>query len=259
MIVYAHRGASVELPENSLEAFALAIELGADALETDVHVTRDDEVVVHHDATGDRTASVRQSIVDLTLAEVRRWNLGFGFRLPSGEGLVNGTFRVPTLSELLEAFPTTRINVDVKPRASRAAERVLEVVRRHGAEERVLLTSFYDDVLRRIRRTYRGPTGLARGEVLRVLAAPRGTPRWLLPNGTRVQIPTRAGRLRLDRHAVVSRLQSLGYAVDFWVVNDPAEARSLAASGADGIMTDDPRRVVPAVHHTDFEPGPVLR
>jgi glycerophosphoryl diester phosphodiesterase len=248
MLVYAHRGANVELPENTLEAFERAVELGADALETDVHTTSDDEVVVHHDPTGERTASDHRAIASLKLADVRRWNLGFGFRLPSGEGLVNARYRVPTFSELLESFPDKRINVDIKPRSIATARRVMAVVARHRAEERVLLTSFWDMVVSAVRaHGYRGPTGLARLEVLRALAAPPFTPRWLLPAGSRIQIPTRAGGLRLDSRSVVRRLQNLGYAVDFWVVNDAEEARRARAAGADGVMTDDPRAVVAAL------------
>ncbi len=133
MIVYAHRGANTELPENTLEAFRLALDLGVDALETDVHLTRDGEVVVHHDPTGLGTASTRAAIADSTLEDVRRWNLGFGFRNPDGTGLVNATYRVPKLSELLEAFPGVRLNIDVKPAHAEAARAVVAEGRRHRA------------------------------------------------------------------------------------------------------------------------------
>lgn len=246
MILFAHRGANVELPENTIEAFRLALELGAAALETDVHVTRDGAVVVHHDPTGARTANVREPISTLKLADVRRWNLGFGFRAASGEGLVNATFRIPTLDELLEAFPGVRLNVDIKPDAPSAPRAVIDVVRRHGAEGRVLLTSFHDSVVGAVREMgYAGETGLARNEVLRLLAAPPGTPRFLLPRGNRAQLPLRMGPVELVRPSFVRRLQRLGYAVDFWVVNDVADAAVAVDAGADGIMTDDPRLIAP--------------
>lgn len=245
MIVYAHRGANRELPENTIEAFRLALELGVDALETDVHLTRDGAVVVHHDATGARTSNVRAPIDSLSLADVRRWNLGFGFRAQSGEGLVNATFRVPTFEELLDTFPGVRLNVDIKPESPAATSAVVDVVRRHRAEERVLLTSFHDSVVAMVREIgYRGETGLARNEVLRLLAAPPGTPRFLLPSGDRAQLPLRMGPVELVRPSFVRRLQRLGYKVDFWVVNDPADAARAREAEADGIMTDDPRRIV---------------
>lgn len=69
--LYAHRGAAVELPENTLEAFRRALDVGANAIETDCHVTRDGHVVLAHDATGARLAGVPRAIADFTLDEVR--------------------------------------------------------------------------------------------------------------------------------------------------------------------------------------------
>jgi glycerophosphoryl diester phosphodiesterase len=240
VIVYAHRGASVERPENTMEAFERAVQLGVQAIETDVHLSRDGEVVVHHDADGLRTASVDRAVADQTLTELARWNVGFGFRDRQGAP-VEGAFRIPRFVEVLEAFPGVRFNVDLKRHDRRMAEEAVSVVRRLAAEERVLLTSFDEATVRAVRSLgYRGPTGLAQREVLRALALPRSAPRWLRPAGQRVQIPVGVGPLRLATENVVDRLHVLGYAVDFWVVDDTAEARRLEGLGADGVMTDDP-------------------
>ena len=74
--LYAHRGAAVELPENTLPAFRLALELGADAIETDAHLTRDGHVVLSHDPTGRRMCGISTPIERATLDEVRSWNAG---------------------------------------------------------------------------------------------------------------------------------------------------------------------------------------
>ena len=79
-IVFGHRGASIEQPENTLESFALALELGVDVLETDVHLTSDGHVVVHHDDTGERMACCPRAVARCPLEEVKRWNVAFGFR-----------------------------------------------------------------------------------------------------------------------------------------------------------------------------------
>src|SRR5688572_26510626 len=90
--LYAHRGASAELPENTMAAFRRALELGADALETDVHMTRDGHVMVSHDPDGRRRAGIAATIRGSTLEEVRGWDMGDGHRMP-------------TLEEALVAFP----------------------------------------------------------------------------------------------------------------------------------------------------------
>lgn len=246
VLVYAHRGASAELPENTLEAFLRAVELGVDILETDVHCTADGHVVVHHDMTGHRMANVPRAVADSPLSEVRRWNVGFGFRASDGTGLAGPSFRVPTLEEAFDAFPEMRFNIDIKARA--AISGTLDAIRNIGAEESVLLTSFHDDVVQSIRkRGYQGPTGLSRNESLLALVLPRSAPERYRPAGHRLQIPVNVGPIRFDRRAYIDRFKELGYGVDYWVVNDPAVAKALAAAGADGIMTDDPRTVLPAL------------
>jgi glycerophosphoryl diester phosphodiesterase len=245
VIIFGHRGASIELPENTIEALARALELGVDVIETDVHVTADEHVVIHHDASSQRMGSDARLVCQRSLADLKRVNVGFGFRDRAGHGISDKSFRVPTLSEALEAFPAARFNIDIKPRG--AVPRVLETVRRHAAEERVLLTSFYDANVREVRAAgYRGETGLARTEALIALGLPAFAPAFMRPRGHRIQLPPRLGRLQIGSPRVIKKLQSIGYRVDFWVVNDKAQAAELFAAGADGVMTDDPATVVSA-------------
>ena len=187
-----------------------------------------------------------RAVADVTLEEIRRWDAGRGFSGRLATADAGRPFQVPTLEEALEALPGVPLNVDIKPRG--AVPLVLRVIERAGAHERVLLTSFHDDVTRAVRAAgYKGRTGLSRGEVLRALALPAWAPRVLRPPGDRVQIPVAMGPVPLARPDLVRRLQRLGLRVDFWVVNDVVGAHRVARSGADGIMTDDPRTIVSAI------------
>jgi glycerophosphoryl diester phosphodiesterase len=241
-VLYAHRGAATELPENTLPAFERALAVGATALETDVHVTRDGHVVASHDPTGARTAGVARAIRDAALAEVRTWDVGRAFR--ERRGGPAGPFTVPTLEEILTAFPGVSLNVDVKQHDGRAAAAVVAVVRRLGAQARVLLTSFDGRTLGAVRRLgYEGPTGLGRLEVVRLLSMPSALLAIFPLRGRAAQIPTRLGPLRLDRRAFVDKAHAVGILVHYWTINDPTEASRLLDLGADGIMTDDPRAI----------------
>lgn len=256
-LIYGHRGASQERPENTLESYRLALAQGADALELDVHLTIDEHVVVSHDDNGRRMAHVPRELRRSTLAEVRTWDAGFGFQDASGDRPFLGQgFFVPTLEEVLLAFPGVPLNVDIKQRDPPMEAALVALLRRHDAEGRVLIASFFDDVLGRVRALgYRGPTAIGPKHLRRLVATPVGLLRRGLPSvrGDVAQVPTRYGPVRFASRAFIDKCHALGKRVDFWTVNDEAEARALAAYGADGIMTDAPGRIVRALSRAKRE------
>ncbi|HEY2747915.1 MAG TPA: glycerophosphodiester phosphodiesterase family protein [Polyangia bacterium] len=226
--IYAHRGASAELPENTMAAFRRAVTLGVDALELDIHATKDGVLVVSHDPDGRRMAGVRERLCDLTFAEAQRWDVGRGERLPRFEDVVT-------------EFAPLPLNVDLK---RDIADATVALLQRLGAESRICLASFQVQTMRRVRALgYGGPTALSRAEVIAALSLPPRLQRGPFRiQAARAQLP-----LSLARPWVVARMKALGLAVDFWTVDDPALARRLVALGADGIMTNDPARIVPAL------------
>jgi glycerophosphoryl diester phosphodiesterase len=245
--VFAHRGAAAERPENTLLSFRRALELGADALETDVHLTADGEVVAAHDVDATRMTGVARALRRATLAEIQSWDAGYGFVDAQGGRPFQGQgYRIPSLRELLTELPAVRINMDLKTEEPALVERFLAIVREHAAEERVIAASFFRSTLAHLRRRgWRGESSLSRTEFLQSWLMPR----WLQrsPAGTRAQIPTHAGPLNFATPRTLEKLRQLGLHVDYWTINDPDEARRLVALGVDGIMTDDPARIVPAV------------
>lgn len=238
--LYAHRGASAERPENTMPAFERAVELGVDALETDVHLTRDDHLIAAHDPTAARTAGAQVAWADVDLTEVRRLDAGWGFVAPDGTRPFAGKgIAVPTFEEVLDAFPRMRINVDLK--GERAVAIMLDLIRRKRADDRVTLASFQLRTLVEIRRRgYGGETSLSQGEVASLLGLPAMLWRQLPFTGTAAQVPTHAGRIRFDRPAFIAKCHSIGLRVDFWTIDDRVEAARLLELGADGIITNDP-------------------
>lgn len=137
-VVMAHRGASDELPENTLAAFERALAQGAAVLETDLRFTRDDELVLMHDATVDRTMQGSGAVAELTLADVKKFRARAA--TPSDEP-------VPTLGELLEFTRAQRIPLALELKDdrfldTRAAGRLIELLARQDALDRVVLVSF---------------------------------------------------------------------------------------------------------------------
>jgi glycerophosphoryl diester phosphodiesterase len=246
--LYAHRGASAERPENTMPAFERAAEIGVDALELDVHATRDGHLIVAHDDTALRTAGAQVAWSDLDLADAQRLDAGWGFVAPDGTRPFAGKgITVPTFAEVLDAFPALRLNVDIK--GERSVELMLELVRGRDAEDRVTVASFQMGTLVELRRRgYGGETGLSRAEVASLLALPAVLWRQLPFTGTAAQVPTHQGPIRFDRAAFIAKCHSVGLRVDFWTIDDPDEAARLLALGADGIMTNDPAAIRSVVH-----------
>ncbi len=223
-IIYAHRGASAELPENTIAAFERALELGADAIETDAHMTRDGRIVLSHDP---------HRIPQQTLEQVRAWKAD-----------------VPTLDEVLERFPGVVFNVDAKQTEPDMIPALLRVIRAARATDRVRIASFSTRNLERARDLgYEGETGMSSKEIARVMFLPRAALRWVRVPGHAAQVPRRAYGVRFDTQSAIDRFHQLGLRVDFWTIDDPEEARRLFAMGADGVMTDDPRRLCAALRH----------
>lgn len=243
--LYAHRGASAERPENTMPAFERAVEVGVDALELDVHLTRDAQLIVAHDDTAARTTGARLAWAELDLADIQQLDAGWGFVAKDGSRPYAGRgVTVPTFEEVLLAFPDVHVNVDLK--GERAVDVAVDLVRRLGAEERVTIASFQLRTLAAVRkRGYAGETGLSQPEVASLLSVPALLWRQLPRTGDAVQVPTHQGPIRFDRAAFVAKCHSLGLRVDFWVVDDRDEAARLLALGADGIMTNDPAALVP--------------
>ena len=241
--LYAHRGASAERPENTLPAFERAVECGVDALEMDVQLTRDGQLIVAHDDTAQRTTGVPLAWSELDLADAQRLDAGWGFLASDGSRPFAGQgIAVSTFEHVLKTFSNVRINVDLK---GNSVEPMLELIAKHGAAERVTLASFQLRTLLDVRkRGYAGETGMSQTEVASLLALPAVAWRQLPRTGGAAQVPVKQGPLRFDRPAFIAKCHSVGLRIDYWVIDDIAEAKRLLDLGADGIMTNDPAALV---------------
>lgn len=153
----AHRGASREFPENTLPAFARALEiLPGCLLETDVRMTADGGIIIIHDGLLEEKTDGTGPIADWSLDEIAGLDAGFGITFDGGRTFPfrGRGFRVPTLADALEAFPDARFSVDIKDDNNHAADRVLAVMMEKGALSRVLVGSFHERVLGYVRKQY---------------------------------------------------------------------------------------------------------
>ena len=235
--VIAHRGVSAEAPENTLPAFARALELGVSEVELDVQLSRDGVAILFHDGTLDAKTPLRGPVRDhpsevLTRADVGSW---FDRTHPGDARRWAGT-PLTTLRALFEKFGSQlRYHVELKDDLEATPGRVIQLVAASGLEERVMLTSFHRIQLERAQR-----------------ASPRIPLCWLLKGASpeRIDEAARSGFAMVGVDAaeltepLVRRAHERGLAIRGYSVETDAEIERVFATGSDGLTIDDPRRVL---------------
>lgn len=236
--VIAHRGASAEAPENTLEAFRLAVEQKCDAFEFDVHLTRDGVPVLMHDPTLRRTCGRPDRVADLALAELQAADAGATFTAADGSfPWRNRGVRAPSLVEVLREFPDMPMLIEIKDPAAQDATAV--VLRADGAVARCVVASFRHGAL----RAFRNPPflrGASRVDILGLLARARlGLP--ARPRCLCYAVPDYwKGKIEIPTEPVVRASRRAEVPVHVWTVDDPKRARELWARGVSGIITNRP-------------------
>lgn len=229
-LVIAHRGASGEQPENTYPAFERAIELGADMIETDLHLSRDGVIVIHHDAVLARLGE-RGEIGDRTAAELSALDAAPG--TPTIEP-------IPTLEGLLERFGG-RIDFNLELKVGGRGpypgleDLAVTSVEARGLMPRMLFSSFDDRVLEALRRS-------SPGARLAVLVSPRA-PRRIFERVDRVGAEAIHPHVALVTDALMAEAHARGLAVYPYTANESAEMTRLLDLGVDGVITNYPARL----------------
>jgi glycerophosphoryl diester phosphodiesterase/membrane-associated phospholipid phosphatase len=255
--VIAHAGAQGHAPPNTLEAFELALEQGADVLEMDTQLTADGGVVTHHDGTVDWQTDGTGAIVDMTLAELQQLDAGHGFVAEDGEDWTGRGTRIPTLEEVLEAFPDTFLIIEGKPEGGPGiVDAVADRIEAADAADRVAVASFLVDDIRAFRERLPGvatnmPEDETRAFYLRHFV---GAHRWWSPPGEFFQVPEFHDGRRVVSPRFVGAAERLGVDVHVWTVNERDDMRRLLDMGVHGIMTDFPDRLVEVIEEREEQP-----
>ncbi|MDR0416158.1 MAG: glycerophosphodiester phosphodiesterase [Propionibacteriaceae bacterium] len=229
--VWAHRGGSSYAPENTMAAFAKAVELGVDGLEFDVQLTADEEVVVVHDETLERTTDGRGWVKDHSLAALKRLDASGGRPGFAGE-------RIPTLREVLDFVAPTGLALNIELKNSVVSyfglpDKVCQLVDEYGLEARVIVSSFNHCALAWLRQGgSMVRTGLLFQDVLYepwVYAAQL----WATALHPNYRYIDYVFNLIDEAHLAL-------FEVNTWTVNDEHDIDRMIARGVDGIITDCP-------------------
>ena len=243
-MVIAHQGGEGLRPSNTMVAFENAMALGVDVLEMDVHSTADGALVLIHDDTVDRTTDGRGRVQDFTLAELQQldaghyWTPDEGATYPyRGQGV-----RIPTLDEVLTAFPDTKYNIEIKQTEPPIAADLCAALRQHGLTDRALIASFHPHAMSAFRDACpEVATSMVEDEIrpfyiLNMLFLGR----FWRPPGAAFQVPEYSGERLVLSERFVRGAHGRNVAVHPWTIDDPADMRRFLDLGVDGIITDRP-------------------
>lgn len=265
-VIIAHRGGKGLAPENTLAAMGAGLQAGAHIIEFDLRATRDLGLVAMHDETVDRTTNGTGAVRELTLEQVLALDAGYRFSPDGGRTFpMRGQgIGVPTLHEILVAFPGQRLLIDVKETDRAVVERVSQVIAGHQATQRVLVTSFHDTtnrIWKELNPTAARGTG-ERETLITYLHHRLRLMSFYQPETDALQVPEFSGTTRVLTAGLVRDAQAKNMRVYVWTIDDPKEMRRILAMGVDGIITGYPDRMsavlaqgLPPLEH----PSPTLR
>lgn len=256
---FAHQGGALEAPSSTLFAMRLAVRNhDADALELDVHRSADGHLVVCHDESVDRTTPHTGTISQFTLEELRTFDNAFwwapGYEattdLSASEYVFRGrapedsAFGIATVEEILQEFPNTFLNFDIKEIGpTRYESQLADLLRAYGRQSDVIVASFHDDALR-VFHQYAPDIHVSLGPTDTVMfydAAVNGA-RMPTFDTTQValQIPPSFDGTQIIDAAFVTAAHNANLAVHAWTIDDPEQMHQLLDCNVDGIMTDRP-------------------
>lgn len=228
-LIYGHRGASGHAPENTLEAFQLAMDMGADGFELDVHMSADGELVVIHDETVDRTTDGTGYVKDLTLAQLKELDACNGMETYRGA-------KIPTLAEVFDLIRDTRhiVNVEIKTDECfypQIEEKCLALAKEKGVEDRIIYSSFNHHTLIRMRQLKPdAKLGMLFGDIMVKpweYAEQLGVD-YLHPMKMNIYVP-----------GFAEGAYASGYGINMWTINDEATMQECLNCKA-GIITNYP-------------------
>tara|TARA_B100000965_G_C19551172_1_gene740100 strand:- start:561 stop:1301 length:741 start_codon:yes stop_codon:yes gene_type:complete len=224
--ISAHRGGSIEAPENTLESFRYSLDLGCSYIETDVQLSADGIPYIFHDDDLKRLLNRNIMFNSLNSSEINELKL---FE----------SYSIPTLQMALTQFPDALFQIDLK--TDEVAIPAMQMIKELNAFERVCVASFSSKRLQTVRRKFpKACFSMGPREILKLLLASFGLYNQKVP-GDCLQVPMYHYGIKLVTKRFVKYVQSIGLKIHVWTINDTNTMKKLINLGVDGIITDKPK------------------
>jgi glycerophosphoryl diester phosphodiesterase len=257
--IIGHRGFAGRYPENTMPSFLQAASLGVDALEFDVHATRDGKIVVIHDPTLNRTTDKTGKVAEQTWEELKKADAGYRFD-PDQKG--DYPFRgqgigIPLLETVFESFPNMKMVIEIKQVMPAIEEQVSQLIQKYGMQDKVIVASEHYEPLVRF-RDLAGQTATSLSAVeaftyYQMFRMHLGN--FYKSYGDAMQIPPEFRGSSVVTPAFVRAIHRKGMVLHIWTVNDPQKMKQLIDMGVNGIISDFPDRLLQVTGRKD--PAPI--
>ena len=254
-LVIAHQGGDGLWPGNTMYAFEKAVEIGADVLEMDAHITKDHHIVLMHDEDIDRTTDGTGAVEEMTLDELQQWDAAYRWSNDGGKTFPyrGQGIQAPTLEKVFQEFPHLRYAIEIKLTKNPIDKPLCDLIRTNGMQDKVMIASFHDEAMQNFRRTCpEVATSASRTEVRNFVLMGKVFLSGLIAPGYQSIQPPYDPRESLNIRIMTARFIREAHAknvkVEPWTVDDPALMRQYIEWGVDGIMTDRPDVMIAVLH-----------
>jgi len=243
--IIAHQGSSLELPPNTIEAFELAINQGADIIELDIWQTKDGIWTVIHDENLSKITGIDKSIGDISLSQVRAFDAGFGF-YKNNPGIIkdkNIHYHIPSLEQIFKKFPNQRINIEVKDSDESGLIKLIELINRYNMQDNILVVSSHYKVIKKFRKLtkYKIATAASRSDIKRMMFWS-----WIpfyLNKFDAFQLPFYSETIKkygMNLPDWIKEKQEMDLEVHYWTLDNSKDIMHAVSIGANGIITNKP-------------------
>ena len=243
--IIAHQGSSLDLPPNTLEAFQLALDQGADIIELDIWRSKDGTWVVIHDRNLSRITGVNKDITKLTFEEIQLLDAGYNFSDSSGNYLYrNKGYKIPSLEQVFKQFNNEKINIEIKTVSKLGLSDLVEMIKKYQMEKKVLVVSFSYNVIKKFRKISNNQiaTAASKSDIMRMIYF--GTLPWYKIRFDAFQMPfysKKVERYGLKNTEWIGKMRSKGMEVHYWTVDNSEDIKKAFSIGAGGVITNKPK------------------
>ena len=243
--IIAHQGSSLDLPPNTLEAFQLALDQGADIIELDIWRSKDGTWVVIHDRNLSRITGVNKDITKLTFEEIQSLDAGYNFSDSSGNYLYrNKGYKIPSLEQVFKQFNNEKINIEIKTVSKLGLSDLVQLIKKYQMEKKVLVVSFSYNVIKKFRKISNNQiaTAASKSDIMRMIYF--GKLPWYKIRFDAFQIPfysKKVERYGLKNTEWIGKMRSKGMEVHYWTVDNSEDIKKAFFIGAGGVITNKPK------------------